>query len=55
MSTVRLIKHEAIPKCGSFEVRFPDGAPLRFFCWDDIPGRHAVRALVRNFRLKHRE
>jgi hypothetical protein len=23
--TVRLIKHEAVPKCGSFEVRFPDG------------------------------
>jgi len=24
---VRIIKHEAVPKCGSFEVRFADGAP----------------------------
>src|SRR5215471_10367957 len=36
---VRLIKHEAVPKCGSFEVRFSDGRPSRFFYWDDIPGR----------------
>jgi hypothetical protein len=26
MPTIRLIKHEVILKCGSFEVRFPDGA-----------------------------
>jgi hypothetical protein len=29
VSTVRLIKHEAVPKCGSFEVRFSDGTPSR--------------------------
>jgi hypothetical protein len=29
MPAIRLIKHEAIPKCGSFEVRFPDGARRR--------------------------
>jgi hypothetical protein len=34
-----LIKHEAVPKCGSFEVRFSDGSPSRYFYWDDIPGR----------------
>ena len=28
MSTVRLIKHEVIPDCGSFEVRFDDGPAL---------------------------
>ena len=39
MADVRLIKHEAVPKCGSFEVRFPDGAPSMFIYWDDIPGR----------------
>jgi hypothetical protein len=39
MADVRLIKHEAVPKCGSFEVRFADGAPSRFIYWDDIPGR----------------
>lgn len=36
---VRLIRHEAVPKCGSFEIRFPDGRPSRFIYWDDIPGR----------------
>lgn len=37
--TVRLIKHEVIPKCGSFEIRFSDGRPSVYFYWDDIPGR----------------
>ncbi len=37
--TVRLIKHEAVPDCGSFEVRYDDGRPSVFFYWDDIPGR----------------
>ncbi len=36
---VRLIRHEAVPKTGSFEIRFPDGRPSRFVYWDDIPGR----------------
>ena len=39
MSTVRLIKHEAVPKCASFEVRFSDGKPSKYFYWDDVPGR----------------
>ena len=37
--TIRIIKHEAVPKCGSDEVRFPDGRPSKFFYWEDIPGR----------------
>lgn len=36
---IRVIKHEVVPACGSFEVRFPDGRPSRFFYWDDIAGR----------------
>jgi len=28
-----------VPKCGSFEVRFPDGRESRFFYWDDVAGR----------------
>ena len=36
---VRLIKHEAVPETGSYEVRFSDGRPSKFFYWDDIPGR----------------
>ena len=39
MAHVRLIKHEAVPKCGSFEVRFSDGRPSQFFYWEDLPGR----------------
>jgi hypothetical protein len=37
MAAIRLIKHEAVPNCGSFEVRFPDGRPSRYFYWDDLP------------------
>jgi hypothetical protein len=36
MSTVRLIRHEAVPRCGSFEVRLSDGTPGQYF---DEPGR----------------
>jgi hypothetical protein len=39
MTSVRIIKHEAIPNCGSYEVRFADGRPSKFFYWDDLPGR----------------
>lgn len=36
---VRIIKHEAVPDCGSFEVRFADGRPSRYWYWDDLPSR----------------
>jgi hypothetical protein len=36
---VRIIKHEAVKDCGSFEVRFSDGTPSRYFYWDDIKSR----------------
>ena len=36
---IRLIKHDAVPDCGSFEVRFADGRPSRYFYWDDLPSR----------------
>jgi hypothetical protein len=36
---VRIIKHEAVPNCGSFEVRFADGRPSVYFYWDDIASR----------------
>jgi hypothetical protein len=36
---IRIIKHEAVPGCGSFEVRFPDDRPSRYFYWDEIPAR----------------
>jgi hypothetical protein len=36
---IRIIKHETVPECGSFEVRFADGRPSQYFYWDDIPAR----------------
>jgi hypothetical protein len=36
---VRIIKHEAISGCGSFEVRYPDDRPNVYFYWDDLPSR----------------
>jgi len=39
MPDVRLIKHEAIPGCGSFEVRPSGGLRSRYFYWDDVASR----------------
>ena len=36
---IRIIKHEAVPGCGSFEVWFPDDRPSQYFYWDDLPSR----------------
>ena len=35
---IRIIRHEVVPKCGSYEVRFSDGRPSKYFYWEDIPG-----------------
>ena len=35
----RIIKHEAVVGCGSFEVRYADGRPSQFFYFDDLPSR----------------
>jgi hypothetical protein len=44
---VRLIKHEAVPRCGSFEIRYPDGRPSKYFYWDNVPGRRlSVEILI---------
>ena len=42
----RFTKHEAVPKCGSFEVRFSDGRPSKYFYWEDLPGRRLRPDLV---------
>ncbi|MGL3107046.1 hypothetical protein [Bradyrhizobium sp. BR 1432] len=36
---VRLLKQEAVPDAGSYEVRFADGRPSIFVYWDDMPSR----------------
>ena len=46
LDRIRIIRHEVVPQCGSFEVRFPDGRPPRYFYWDDIPGRRLRPDLV---------
>jgi hypothetical protein len=35
---IRLIKHEAVAGCGSFEVRFAVGRASQYFYFDDISG-----------------
>ena len=40
--TIRLIKHEAIPRTGSYEVRSSDGRPSAYFYFDDDPGRRSI-------------
>jgi hypothetical protein len=46
MPSVRLIRRDAVPKCGSYEIRFPDGRPSRFIYRDDIPARRLRSDLV---------
>ena len=36
---IRIIRYEAVKDTGSFEVRFADGRPSRFFYYDDIIAR----------------
>ena len=36
---IRIIKHEAIPGCGIFEVCFADCRVSQYFYFDDIAGR----------------
>ena len=43
MPNVRLIKHQAVPQSGSFEIRFPDKRPSKFMYWDDDAGRRSIR------------
>jgi hypothetical protein len=45
---IRIVLHEAVPNCGSFEVRFPDGRESVYFHWDDIAGRRMRPDVVDN-------
>ena len=37
--SIRIIKHDAVPQTGSFEVRFSDGRPSVYFYRDDVASR----------------
>ena len=39
---IRIIRHSAVLDTGSYEVRFADGRPSRYFFFDDIPGRRGL-------------
>ena len=36
---IQIIRHEVVPKRGSYEVRFSDGRPSKYFYYEDVPGR----------------
>ena len=36
---IHIIRHQRLPQTGSFEVRFADNRPSKFFYFDDLPGR----------------
>ena len=46
VNRIRIVKHEAVPRCGSYEVRFSDGRESRFFYWDDVPSRRLREELL---------
>jgi hypothetical protein len=37
------IKHEGVPDCGSFEVRFADGRESRFFYFEGLLSKQRQR------------
>jgi hypothetical protein len=54
MARIRIIRREPVALCGSFEVRFPDGRPSRYFYWDDIAGRRLRPDLVDSATARRR-
>jgi hypothetical protein len=42
MTSARIIKHEAITRTGSYEVRFTDGWQSVYHYFDDDPGRRSI-------------
>jgi len=36
---IRVMQHEAVPGCGSYEVRFPDRRPSKYFYFEKLADR----------------
>ena len=54
---VRLLRHTAapaVPDCGSYEARFPDGRSSTYFYWDDNPGRRSITQKLRSEEAESR-
>ena len=39
---IRIIKRGAVPKCGSYEVRFSNGRPSKYFYWEEAAGEEGA-------------
>ena len=51
---IRIVRHEAVPQTGSYEVRFFDGRPSQFFYFDDIASRRSrLEMLTSKQALEH--
>jgi hypothetical protein len=50
---IHLIRHEVVPKTGSYEVRFSDGRESKFFYWDDEPSRRLRPEMATSARALH--
>ena len=46
MTSFLIIKHEAIPQTGSYEVKFTDGRPSVYHYSDDNPGRRSITGMM---------
>jgi hypothetical protein len=52
MTTVYIRRHEVMPKCRSFEVRYSDGRAGVYFYWDDLPNRRLRQIWSRRSSLE---
>jgi hypothetical protein len=43
--TVHIRKHEAVPDCGSYEVKFPDGGPVYISIGTTTPAADPLQGL----------
>jgi len=52
---IQIIRHEVVPKRGSYEVRFSDGRPSKYFYYEDVPGRRLRSDQAKAFARAERD